>query len=234
MVSIVIPTYNERDSIEEILSRVSNVFKKASIEGEIIIVDDDSPDETWKFCQSLKGKYPLRVIRRVGKRGLSSAVIDGWKVARGDILGVMDADGSHDPSIIPDMVQAIEKGECELAIGSRYIEGGGTEGWPWHRIFISKIAILFSRPITKIRDATSGFCLFKRDVIKDAPLDPIGWKIVLEVAIKGNYTKYKEFPFVFKDREKGKSKLGKGAILNYLKHLWSLHKWMKENKRSRR
>lgn len=233
MVSIVIPTYNERAGIEHIIKRISDTFQEADLEGEIIVVDDDSPDKTWEFCESLKDKYPLRVIRRVGKRGLSSAVIDGWKSAHGDILGVMDADGSHDPSIIPQMVESIESGECQLAIGSRYIPGGGTEGWPWFRKFASKTAILFARPVTKIRDATSGFCLFKKEVIEDVDLDPVGWKIVLEVAIKGNYDNYKEFPFVFKDREKGKSKLGKGAILNYVEHLFKLLRWMRKNGRGR-
>lgn len=229
MISIIIPTYNEREGIEEIISKISAVFKDSQIEGEILIVDDDSPDKTWEFCEGLKGKYPLSVIRRVGVRGLSSAVIDGWKAAKGDILGVMDADGSHDPGILPDMVRSLQANECQLAIGSRYIPSGGTKDWPWFRIFISKTAILFSRPVTKIHDSTSGFCLFRREVIDGVVLDPVGWKIVLEVAVKGKYKKYKEFPFIFRDREKGKSKLGKGAIINYLQHLRKLRDWMNEN-----
>jgi dolichol-phosphate mannosyltransferase len=225
MVSIVIPTYNEREGIEEVIGRISAVLKDARIDGEIIVVDDDSPDLTWEHCQGLASRYPVSVIRRVGKRGLSSAVIDGWKAARGDILGVMDADGSHDEKILPAMIGAIQAGECDMAIGSRYVKGGGTQDWPWFRIFTSRFAIMLARPITAIRDATSGFCLFKKEVIENVPLDSVGWKIVLEVAIKGNHSCIKEFPFVFRDREKGKSKLGKKAIINYIQHLLNLWKW---------
>jgi len=233
MLSIVIPTYNERLGIEEIISRIFGVLNASGIEGELIIVDDDSPDKTWEFCESLKSKYPLSVIRRVGVRGLSSAVIEGWKQAKGDILGVMDADGSHDPNILPEMVRSIQDGDCQLAIGSRHVPGGGTKDWPWFRKLTSRVAITFACPITKIRDATSGYCIFKKEVIEGVELDPVGWKIVLEVAVKGNYNKYKEFPFIFNDRTKGESKLGKKAIINYLEHLYKLWKWMKKNGRRR-
>jgi dolichol-phosphate mannosyltransferase len=231
MVSIVIPTYNEKENIEDTIKSISQSLK--GFELEIIVVDDDSPDKTWEFCESLNNKYPVRVIRRTDKRGLSSAVIDGWTEATGDIIGVMDADGSHDSRILPVMVEELESGKCDMAIGSRYIPGGGTEGWPFHRQFVSKVAILFARPITTIRDATSGFALFKKDILENVILDPVGWKIVLEVAIKGKHKNFKEFPITFRDRLKGKSKLGKNAILNYLEHLGKLKRWMKENQKNR-
>jgi dolichol-phosphate mannosyltransferase len=231
MVSIVIPTYNEKENIEDTIKDISRSLKGFNL--EIIVVDDDSPDKTWEFCENLKNDYPVRVIRRVDKRGLSSAVIDGWTEASGNIIGVMDADGSHDSRILPVMVEELESGKCDLAIGSRYIPGGGTEGWPCHRQFVSKVAIQFARPITSIHDATSGFALFKKEILDDVQLDPIGWKIVLEVAIKGKHRNFKEFPIIFKDRLKGKSKLGKKAILNYLEHLGKLRNWMKENKKAR-
>jgi dolichol-phosphate mannosyltransferase len=231
MISIVIPTYNEKENIEDTIRDISNSLKGSDV--EIIVVDDDSPDKTWEFCESLRDKYPVRVIRRVDKRGLSSAVIDGWAEAQGDIVGVMDADGSHDSRILPVMVEELISGKCDLAIGSRYIPGGATEGWPCHRQFVSKVAIQFARPITGIKDATSGFALFRKEILDEVILDPVGWKIVLEVAIKGKYKNYKEFPITFRDRLKGKSKLGKNAILNYLEHLGKLRKWMKENQRGR-
>jgi dolichol-phosphate mannosyltransferase len=228
MISIVIPTYNEKEGIEEVIKSISESLESTGNEYELIVVDDDSPDKTWEFCETLKENYRLNVIRRIGKRGLSSAVIDGWKESKGDILGVMDADGSHDVRALPEMITQLQRGECELAIGSRYVPGGGTEGWPFLRRFYSKFAILFAKPITNIKDATSGFALFKREVIQDVELDPIGWKIVLEVAIKGNIKNYKEFPIIFRDRQKGKSKLGKKAVFNYLEHIEKLKKWMQE------
>lgn len=233
MVSIVIPTYNEREGIEETIAKIDGVLSDAKIEGEIVIVDDDSPDKTWEFCESLQDRYPVRVMRRVGKRGLSSAVIDGWESCKSEILGVMDADGSHDETALPKMIKALESGECEMAIGSRYVPGGATEGWPWFRIFTSKFAIMLARPLTNLRDATSGFCLFKKEVIEGVSLDAVGWKIVLEVYIKGNHKKAKEFPIVFRDRTKGKSKLGKNAIINYIEHLIKLWKWKSANKAGR-
>jgi dolichol-phosphate mannosyltransferase len=233
LISIIIPTFNEREGIEDVLRTIAENLRSAGLDFEFIVVDDDSPDKTWEFCDTLKDKYPVTVVRRVGERGLSSAVIEGWKRAGGEILGVMDADGSHDSKIIPEMVRAIKAGECQLAIGSRYIPGGGTEGWPWFRIFTSRVAIALAFPITKISDATSGFCLFKKEIIEGVQLDPVGWKIVLEVAIKGKYDRYKEFPFIFRDREKGKSKLGRGAIINYIKHLRKLWDWKAKNRRER-
>ncbi|MFP4497322.1 MAG: polyprenol monophosphomannose synthase [Vulcanimicrobiota bacterium] len=234
MVSIVIPTYNEREGIEKVIERISKTLHFARKEYEIIVVDDNSPDGTWHLCQELTEKFPLRVLRRTDKKGLSSAVIDGWKIARGDILGVMDADGSHDEKILPHMIEEIEEGKIDLAIGSRYVPGGGTKDWPWFREFTSKTAIKFARPVTKLKDATSGYCVFRRNIIEDVELDPIGWKIVLEVQVKGNYKKYEEFPIVFKDREKGKSKLSQGAIINYLQHIWKLMQWMKKHNRKPR
>lgn len=232
-VSVIIPTYNEREGIEDQISVIFKSLNGAGIKGEVVIVDDDSPDKTWEFCESLKSKYNLTVVHRVGKRGLASAVIDGFHAAHGDIRGVMDADGSHDAGILPDMVRSIQAGECDLAIGSRYIPGGGTKDWPWHRIFISKFAIALGKPLTRVQDITSGFCLFHKDVIEGVDLDPIGWKIVLEIIIKGNHRKWKEFPYIFRDREKGKSKIGKGAVMDYIKHLLKLSEWMKTNKRKR-
>lgn len=234
MVSIVIPTYNERDALEDTLKSIHDVLKNNDIEHQLIVVDDDSPDKTWEFCESLKDRYPLKVIRRVGEKGLSSAVIKGWEEADGEILGVMDADGSHDERALPDMVQALKNDECQLAVGSRYVPGGGAKGWPWFRILASKFAILLARWVTNLKDATSGFCLFQKDVVKDVALDPVGWKIVLEVAVKGNYEKRREFPIIFHDRTQGKSKLGSGTMVSYIQHLTKLKKWMKENNREKR
>ena len=232
--SVVIPTYNEREGIEDTIKKITDTFQQAGINGEVIVVDDDSPDKTWKFCQSIQDGYPLQVIRRTGERGLSSAVIRGWQDARGKILGVMDADGSHDERALPAMVKALENNEIQLAVGSRYVPGGDTPGWPWIRRFISKFAVSLALPVSSLKDATAGFCLFRREVIDGVKLDPVGWKIVLEVFVKGNYRDFREFPITFRDREKGQSKLGNKAVLNYLEHLLKLWRWMGRNDKPRR
>jgi dolichol-phosphate mannosyltransferase len=222
-VSVVIPTYNEAGGIEQLISALTDVFAKANISGEIVVVDDNSPDGTGALVDSLAARYPVRCVHRAGKLGLASAVIDGWATCSSQVLGVMDADFSHDPKIVPAMVDAIRSGECELAIGSRYIAGGGITNWPWRRRVTSRVAIMLAMPLTSVRDITSGYLFCKRSVIDGVTLDPIGFKIGLEVIMKGKYRKAKEVPYVFTDRRHGSSKLNSGEIFNYLKQLGKIY-----------
>jgi len=222
-VSVVIPTYNEAGGIEQLISALTDVFAKANIVGEIVVVDDNSPDGTGALVDALATRYPVRCVHRAGKLGLASAVIDGWATCSAPILGVMDADFSHDPKIIPAMLDAIRSGECELAIGSRYIAGGGITNWPWRRRLTSRVAIMLAMPLTSVRDITSGYLFCKRSVIDGVTLDPIGFKIGLEVIMKGKYRKAKEVPYVFTDRRHGSSKLNSGEIFNYLKQLGKIY-----------
>ena len=222
-VSVIIPTYNEAGGIERLIASLTDVFSKAAISGEIVIVDDNSPDGTGALVDALASKFPVRCVHRAGKLGLSSAVIDGWATCTSDILGCMDGDFSHDPSIIPELVGSIERGECELAIGSRYIKGGGITNWPLRRRITSSVAISLAKPLTPVKDITSGYFFCKRSVIDGVKLDPIGFKIGLEVIAKGKYEKAKEVPYVFTDRTHGSSKLNSGEIFNYLKQLRKLY-----------
>ncbi len=222
-VSVVSPTYNEAGGVEKLISSLTGVFAKAGIRGEIVIVDDNSPDGTGEIVDRLAATYPVRCVHRAGKLGLSSAVIDGWKTCDAPILGVMDADFSHDPAIIPELVGSIQRGECELAIGSRYVKGGGITNWPLRRRITSSVAISLARPLTPVKDITSGYLFCKRSVIEGVTLDPIGFKIGLEVIVKGNYEKAKEVPYVFTDRTHGSSKLNSGEIFNYLKQLRKIY-----------
>ncbi len=153
--------------------------------------------------------------------GLSSGVIDGWRFARSEslALGAMDADFSHDPKIIPAMVRALESGRYGLAVGSRYVRGGGIENWPLKRKITSIIACALAWPLTPIRDITSGFILIKREALAGVELDPIGFKIGLEVAAKAKYGKAVEVPYVFTDRIIGESKLNGKEVTNYLRQL---------------
>lgn len=222
-VCVVIPTYNEAGGIEQLISTLTEVFARANIKAEIVIVDDNSPDGTGALVDSLASRYPVRCVHRAGKLGLASAVIDGWATCRSPIVGVMDADFSHDPQVIPAMLDAIRSGECELAIGSRYIPGGGITNWPWRRRVTSRVAIMLAMPLTRVKDITSGYFFCRRSVIDGVQLDPIGFKIGLEVIMKGNYRKAKEVPYVFTDRRHGSSKLNSGEIFNYLKQLGKIY-----------
>lgn len=232
MLSIVVPTYNEKDGIPVLVREVFSVLRAASIEGEMVIVDDNSPDGTGQVAEELGREYPVQVVHRAGKLGLSSAVIDGFKVAKGDILGVMDADFSHDPKILPAMVKAVTEEGCEFVVGSRYIPGGGVKDWPFVRLFISKFAVMLARPLTPIRDITSGYFIFRKEIIEGVTLNPIGFKICLEIAIKGRYNAWKEVPYTFINRVAGTSKMSRKEVVNYLVQLVDLWKFKTRRRQS--
>jgi dolichol-phosphate mannosyltransferase len=222
--SIVIPTYNEAGGIERLIRELDDVFKQNALDGEIIVVDDNSPDGTGAIVDRLSQEFPVRCLHRPGKMGLSSGVIDGWRTARADseALGAMDADFSHDIAILPKLVRALEDG-YGLAVGSRYVRGGGITNWPWRRIVTSKVACALAQPLTRLKDITSGYFLVRRSAIEGVELDPIGFKIGLEVIAKGHYGKALEVPYVFTDRVSGESKLNNKEIFNYLKQLRKLY-----------
>ncbi|MBV8638576.1 MAG: polyprenol monophosphomannose synthase [Candidatus Eremiobacteraeota bacterium] len=223
--SIVIPTYNEAGGIERLLRALDKVFKANNLDGELIVVDDNSPDGTGAIVDRLSTELPVRCLHRPGKLGLSSGVIDGWKYARPQsvALGAMDADFSHDINILPKMVAAVASGQYGLAIGSRYVKGGGITNWPARRIITSKVACWLARPLTNVKDITSGYFLVKREALDGVHLDPIGFKIGLEVVAKARYGRAIEIPYVFTDRIVGQSKLNQKEIFNYLKQLRKLY-----------
>ncbi len=223
--SIVIPTYNEAGGIERLLRALDDVFKANNLDGELIVVDDNSPDGTGAIVDRLSAELPVRCVHRPGKLGLSSGVIDGWKYARPEsvALGAMDADFSHDINILPKMVAAVASGQYGLAIGSRYVKGGGITNWPAKRIITSKVACWLARPLTNVKDITSGYFLVKREALDGVHLDPIGFKIGLEVVAKAHYGRALEVPYVFTDRIVGESKLNQKEIFNYLKQLRKLY-----------
>ncbi len=223
MLSVVVPTYNEKENIPELIKRIFKVLGENNIDGEVVIVDDNSPDGTAKVAEELSKDYNVQVIVRKDERGLSSAAIRGMEDAKGDILCVIDADLSHPPEVIPDMLKEITEGKAELVIGSRRVAGGGIENWPMKRKVVSKCASFIARPLTKVKDPMSGFFMLKRSVIEGVELKPKGYKIGLEIIVKGNYEHLVEVPYVFRDRAKGESKLGGKVIKNYMSHVFGLY-----------
>jgi len=219
--SIVIPTYNEAGGIERLIATLDEIFRANGLDGEIVVVDDNSPDGTGEIVEGLGSRHPVRCLHRAGKLGLSSGVIEGWRFARpeSEAVGAMDGDFSHDPTILPKMVAALESGAYGLAIGSRYVRGGGIRDWPLRRKLTSIVAIALAKPLTPVLDITSGYFLLRRDALEGVELDPIGFKIGLEVIAKAHYGKAIEIPYVFTDRTTGTSKLNGGEIANYLRQL---------------
>ncbi len=222
--TVIIPTYNEAENIPILVERVFRVFSEHSFEAEVIIVDDNSPDGTWEVARQLKSTYHnLEVLRRFNKRGLSSAVLDGIQLAKGKIIGVMDGDLSHPPEKIPDLIKPILSGESDLVIGSRYVKGGNIENWPFRRKVSSKLATLAARGLTPINDPMSGFFFFRKNIIEGVELSPKGFKIGLEILVKGKHKNVTEVPILFRNRGYGESKLSGGVIIEYFSHLLKLY-----------
>jgi dolichol-phosphate mannosyltransferase len=225
MISIIVPTYNERENIEVLIKKVFEISKQSKLDLEVIVVDDDSPDLTWLAVEKLRAEYKnLQIIRRLSKKGLASAVINGLKISKGNIIGVIDADLSHPPELIPSLIEPLLAGRAEIAIASRYIAGGGIEKWSSTRKTISKAAILLAKPITRgIQDPISGYFFFKKEAIERVTLNPKGFKIGLEVIVKGKYNIAIEVPYIYKNRKKGRSKFGIHEVINYLLQLAKLY-----------
>ena len=228
MFSLVVPTFNERPNIGPLIGRIEAVLNQEPVDFEIIIVDDNSPDETWKLAREIaKEDSHLRVIKREGARGLATAVVAGWKAARGEILGVIDADLQHPPEILPPLLAPILNGLADISDASRHTSGGGVGKWNLSRRLISRGAaaiafLMLPRTLRVIQDPMSGFFLVKRSVIGSANLSPKGYKILLEVLAKGNYRRIVEVPYVFEGRVDGKSKLGPRQYLEFLMHVGML------------
>lgn len=224
-VSVIVPTYNEKENVGELLRRIDCAIRRANLDYETIIVDDNSPDGTAEYAMELSSYYPVKVIKRRCKLGLSSAIIDGVKVATGDYLVVMDADLQHPPELLPAMVKVAVNGGYELVIASRYVSGGSIKGWGLMRRIASLIATLIARAllsrVRSIKDPLSGYFLLRSEVIKRSlgALNPRGFKILLEILVKCDVKRMKELPYTFVPRKRGKSKLNIIEVANYMRHV---------------
>jgi len=214
--TVIIPSFKEEANIRHIIAEVDTVFKKNSLIGEILVVDDNSPDNTIAIVNELKKTQTnLSLLVRTSDHGLSQSVADGFLYASSDVFVVIDADLSHPPALIPKMYDEIRAGS-DVVIGSRYMEGGGIKKWPLKRRIISLGATFLGRLLfPDITDPVSGFFAIRKDVVAQAQLKPRGYKILLEVLGKGTWEHDKEIPFEFSDREIGASKLKIRTIVEY-------------------
>ncbi|MFP6667896.1 MAG: glycosyltransferase family 2 protein [Pirellulales bacterium] len=226
-VSIIVPTYGEAENLPVLIPRVAEVLREAGIAAEILIVDDNSPDDTEQVCRQLAGDYPVQLLIRRDERGLSSAVLHGMRHARGGVLLVMDADLSHPPEKIPEMVATLQREDTDFVIGSRYVKGGATDGdWGFFRWLNSKAATWLAMPLTRARDPMAGFFAVRKSAVDSAEeLDPIGYKIGLELLVKCRCRAVREVPIQFSDRLHGESKLTLKEQINYLRHLKRLYEF---------
>ncbi len=222
-VSIVLPTYNEAENIPVIVPRICQTLQQAGIRGEVVVVDDNSPDRTGAIAQGLGEQLPVRTLVRTTERGLATAVIAGFRMATGRVVVVMDADGSHPVEKLPEMVKPILEDRADVTVGSRYIPGGDVDQWVWYRRVVSKTAALMTVGLTKMSDPTSGFMAIDKRLLDGVDLNPIGWKIVLEVVVKAAPRRLLEVPITFVDRKLGASKMSLKEQRNYLVHLLRLY-----------
>lgn len=222
-VSIIIPTYNEVDNIVPLVERIHAAM--AARPYEILFVDDNSKDGTAYTAAALVPKYPVKVLIRKHKRGLATAIMDGLEYINGDYVCVMDADLQHPPEVLPGLFKEMDAGR-DLVIASRYVPGGGCLGWKLSRRIISKgaiaIAHVFLPDTRSCSDPMSGFFAFHRRVVENARLNPLGYKILLEIELMGDYQSVAEVPFIFVTRTRGESKLSAKTQKEYLKHVYSL------------
>jgi dolichol-phosphate mannosyltransferase len=223
--SLVIPTYNECKNVKSIVEKLSRLLD-GSIPGnyELIVVDDNSPDRTWEVAQSLTAEYPqLRVMRREEERGLSTAVIRGWQAARGEVLGVIDADLQHPPETLLQLLAEIQRG-ADLAAASRHVADGGVSDWSVVRRFLSRGAqtvglLILPGVVGRVSDPMSGYFMVRRSCIAGKTMNPAGYKILIEVLGRGDIRWIGEVGYVFQERQEGESKVTWKQYIEYLRHL---------------
>ncbi|MEO8184263.1 MAG: polyprenol monophosphomannose synthase [Deltaproteobacteria bacterium] len=224
-VSIVVPTFREADSLPALIERVARLRQQTGLALELLIIDDDSQDGTEALIAARSEPW-LELFVRKQDRGLSQAVLFGLAQARGQTLVVMDADSSHPPEVIPQMLATLQGG-ADFVLGSRYVLGGTTAaGWGLFRYLNSKIATMLARPLTSVTDPMSGFFALSRAVFARAESpSPLGYKIGLELIVRCRCQNVREIPIHFSNREHGESKLTVHQQLLYLRHLARLYRF---------
>lgn len=225
MISIVLPTYQEAENLPHVTKSIADALVGRGWRYEILFIDDDSKDGSEDVCAKLAETDPVRVVVRRGERGLATAVIHGMAIASGDIVVVMDADLSHPASAIPEMVERLQSGESDFVLGSRYVEGGTIHGdWSLFRKLNSIIASALAMPLCPLKDPMSGFFAIRRGDMPDSSLlSPIGYKIALEIFVKGKFQRASEVPIHFAERRFGESKLSRKEQVEFLRHLVRLY-----------
>jgi dolichol-phosphate mannosyltransferase len=226
--SLVIPTFNESRNIAAMVKLVTNLLDQhLGGKYELIVVDDNSPDRTWEIALNLSQIYPqLRVMRREQERGLATAIIRGWQVSRGEVLGVIDGDLQHPPEVLIQLLRAMT-GAVDLAVASRHISGGGVSDWGLVRRFLSRGAqllglLILPGVIGRVSDPMSGYFLVRRRAIANCVMQPLGYKILIEVLGRGNIGEIAEVGYVFQERQAGHSKVTIRQYIEYIQHLLQL------------
>lgn len=218
--AVIVPTYNEADSISAVVAALEQAL--SGIEWELIVVDDDSPDGTAEQVRRLGRRDPrVRVLQRIGRRGLSSACIEGMLATTAPFLAVMDADLQHDEALLPRMLERLKSAELDVVVGSRYVPGGGVGSWDDRRHAMSRFAGALGRHLIKadLHDPMSGFFMLRAEVVHQCvrKLSGVGFKILLDIfASVPRPLRFEEMPYQFRARQQGTSKLDHAVLWEYL------------------
>jgi dolichol-phosphate mannosyltransferase len=226
---LVIPTLNEAGNIPVLLGRIHDSLSRVGIDYEIIVVDDDSHDGTADVVTEHAKRDPsVRLFVRKGARGLAGAVIHGWEHTDADFLGVIDADLQHPPEVLPTLLAPVLDG-ADVAIASRYASGNGVGDWNKFRLLVSRASTLATAPLQRknlrVKDPLSGFFVVRRESIDGLTLQPEGFKILLEILVKGRIRNAVEVPFQFGNRHAGKSKADFKVAIQYFTLLGKLSRY---------
>ena len=235
LTSIIIPTLNEVENIDLLLERVFSVIEKYDLNADVLVADGGSTDGTAEAVENWAQTKPVKFIRSDGSRGLSGDVLHAAGETEADVVILMDADLSHPPESLPELLRPVQDGLADMVIGSRYVKGGKIPGWPWHRRLFSKAATLLAWPLVSVRDPMAGFFSVRRELMLRFGKLSDGYKIGLEIMAQSDDTlRVKEVPITFTDREKGTSKLGSRVIVNYMTQIIRLAGGMSMSINSRR
>ena len=256
--SIIIPTYNESANILRLINEIEKNVCDSDLT-EVVIVDDNSPDGTGEIVHDYilqrrskvkssdrklnspdnvvyeNSKIRLKVIHRVEKNGLIPAIIDGVKQSYGKNVVVMDADFSHPPEVIPQMMDQLRSKPDTIIVASRYTDGGKVVGWPIRRRILSSGASTLARlglNVRQVKDPMSGFFALRRELIESISIDTKGYKILLEILVKHKNTPVQEIPYTFTDRQSGASKMDTDVVTNYLSAVWHLYRYGQKSSKS--
>jgi len=218
--TLVVPTLDEAGNIDRVLSELTDALSATQYEYEIVVVDDGSTDGTVERVQDWTKRDPrIRVISRAGERGLAGAVLYGWSQSRANLLGVIDADLQHPPELLPELLKAAE--QADIAIASRYAQNQGTKGWNPLRAAVSRLSTLAAAPLISkknlgVTDPMSGFFVIHRRCIEGLTFQTTGFKLLLEILVRGRIQKAQEVPYHFGLRRAGRSKASATVAFHYL------------------
>jgi dolichol-phosphate mannosyltransferase len=226
--SLVVPTRNESHNLGELIGLLKPaIASEVGDSYEIIVVDDDSPDGTWRVAAGLAARDAHVVaLRRTDERGLATAVVRGWQAARGELLGVIDADLQHPPEVTAQLIAAMRNG-ADLSVASREADGGGTSDWSFLRLLISRGSralgkMLLPGVLGLVSDPMTGFFVVRRTAIQNVVLAPRGYKILVELLVRSRFKKIVEVGYVFRSRQHGESKASLMVFIDYVQHLLRL------------